>query len=136
MSVPAAPTNLLSRNVGNGSVELQWTPVAGAVSYNIYISNSAAGPFTKANIAPVVNSAARLPNLVFRTTVYFKVTAVNASGESIQSALAQDATASVATTVLCFKGLKGDQIAAGAIFAAVVGTQLISVQTLAGGTCQ
>ena len=136
MSIPAAPTNLLSRNVGNGSVELEWSASVGAISYNLYLSTSQGGSFIKANLFPITDTKAILFNFVFGTKVYFKATAVNAVGESAQSALARDAKCGNGTTTLLFKSLVGDQILAGAVFTAQVGARLVAFQTLAAGICQ
>ena len=135
MAIPAAPLNPLSRNVGNGAVELAWDASAGALSYNVYISTASGGPFVRANRATISDTKVRLPNLRFGITAYFKVTAVNADGESAQSSLAEDATCAQGVTTLQFDGLVGDQIPAGAVFAAMVGTKLVAFRTTTGGTC-
>ena len=133
MAVPAAPQNLLSRNVGNGSVELSWTASGGAVSYNIYLAIALAGTYTKINNAPILATTVRLPNFKFGITVYLKVTAVNADGESAQSAVSQDATCSQGIVTLQFEGLLGDMIPAGAMFTAKVGSRLVSFVTTTAG---
>ena len=135
MAVPSAPTGLLSRSVGNGSVELQFNPVIGAVSYNIYLATSLAGTYTKINNAPILSTTVRLPNFKFGTTVYFKVTAVNTDGESAKSDASQDATCSQGVVTLQFESLVGDVIPAGAMFTAKVGTRLVSFVTTTSGTC-
>ena len=135
MAVPSSPSGVLARNVGNGSVELAWTASAGALYYNIYLSTTLAGTYTKINNAAVTTTTVRLPNFTFGVTVYFRVTAVNADGESAQSAVAQDATCGQGVTILEFTGLVGDQIPLGATFAAKVGTRLVSFVTTESGTC-
>ena len=135
MSIPVAPENVLSRKVGNGSCEIAWTAVAGAVSYNVYMATALAGTYSKANRAPVTENKTTLPNIVFGTTVYFKVTAINADGESAQSAVSEDAVADKAVTTLRFESLVGDVIPAGKVFTAFVGAKLISLQTTGGGVC-
>ena len=135
MSAPAAPQNVLARNVGNGSVEIQWDQAAGAVSYNIYLSaTSSSGPFYKANWAPIIGAVTRLPNLRFGLRVYCRVTAINAAGEeSVQSATALDAVCGPGVVTLTFEGLVGDKIPAGAIFTAKVGAALVSFVTTTSG---
>jgi hypothetical protein len=81
MSAPAAPTNALSMNKGNGSCEIQWSASVNAVSYNVYLATSLTGTYRKANLKPILGTVTRLPNLKFGLTVFFKVTAVNAAGE-------------------------------------------------------
>ena len=135
MNVPAAPQNLLARNVGNGSVELQFSASVGAVSYNVYLSITLAGTYVKINNAPIFSSPVRLPNIKFGTTVYFKVTAVNADGESAQSSASQDAVCQQGVVTLQFEGLVGDVIPVGAMFTAKVGTRLVSFITTSAGTC-
>ena len=136
MAVPAAPTGLLSRNVGNASVELSFTASAGAVSYNIYLATSLAGTYAKINNAPITSTTVRLPNFKFGLTVYFKVTAVNADGESAQSAVSQDAVCNQGVTTLQFTGLVGDVIPIGAMFTALLGTRLVSFVTTTAGVCE
>jgi hypothetical protein len=106
-----------------------------ADSYNVYLSTSLAGTYSKANIAPITDTKVRLSNIKFGLTVYIKVTAVNSDGEGAQSAAAQDAVCSPGVTTLQFEGLVGDQIPAGAMFTAKVGTRLVSFVTLASGIC-
>jgi hypothetical protein len=108
---------VLSRNVGNGAVEIQFVASAGAVSYNVYLSTSLAGTYTKANMAAITGTTCRLPNFPFGVTVYFKVTAVNAAGEeSALSSVAQDAICSPGTATLQFTDLVGGTIPAGKVF--------------------
>ena len=136
MSVPAVPSGLMSRNVGNGSVECQWSPSAGASSYNVYLGTASGGPFAKVNLAPIRATTMRIPNIRLGLTVFVKVSAVNASGESAQSSLALDATCSPGTTTLRFEGLAGDTIPAGALFVAKVASgKLVSFVTQASGVC-
>jgi hypothetical protein len=135
MSAPAAPTNALSMNKGNGSCEIQWSASVNAVSYNVYLATSLTGTYRKANLKPILGTVTRLPNLKFGLTVFFKVTAVNAAGEeSALSTVAEDATCSAGTVILQFTGLIGDVIPAGAIFTARVGQALVSFRTLTTGT--
>lgn len=135
MAIPASPTGVLCRNVGNGSLEVSWSASAGATSYNVYLSTSLAGTYNKANIGTITETKTRLPNIKFGLTVYIKVTAVNADGESALSAAAEDALCSPGVTTLQFTGNVGDQIPAGAMFTAKVGAALVSFITLSSGIC-
>ncbi len=80
-TVPGAPSSLTA-NAGDNSVTLNWSPVAGATSYNIY--RGTATGVTKANGTKV--SGVQSPNVVAGLTngtpYYFVVTAVTAAGES------------------------------------------------------
>ena len=135
MAVPSAPSGVLARNVGNGSVELSFNSSVGALSYNIYLATSLAGTYTKINNAPITTTTVRLPNFKFGVTVFFKVSAVNTDGESAQSDAAQDAVCSPGVVTLQFTGLVGDIIPAGAVFTAMVGTKLVSFVTTTEGQC-
>jgi hypothetical protein len=137
MAAPNAPANLLSRNVGNGSLELQWDASIGAVSYNVYLSIAADGTFNKANLAPITDTKTVLRNIRFGLTVYIKVTAVNAADEeSVQSDMAEDAVCSPGVVTLQFEGVTGDQIPAGAVFAAKVNEKLVAFITTTAGVCE
>ena len=62
------------------SVTLNWTPAAGATSYNVYRSDTKGGPYVKIGTTtgpPFVNSP--VPN---GTVVYYVVTSVGYKGES------------------------------------------------------
>jgi len=83
-TAPSAPLGVTA-TPGDASVALSWNPVTGATSYNIYL-----GAFTGVN---KVNGSKTISATNSRTIsalengfkYYFVVTAVNASGESIES---------------------------------------------------
>lgn len=88
---PAAPTGV-AVTAFSGEVVIGWDPVAGADSYNVYV---AAGPgVTRTNYEtlpfgsrnPAADSPFTQSDLFDGTTYYFVVTAVNAAGESAESA--------------------------------------------------
>ena len=133
--VPSPPTNLLCRNLGDGSVELQFDASAGAVSYNIYMSTTIGGTYNKINFAAVTDTKSRVPNLRFGATVFFKVTAVNGDGESAMSTVAQDAVCSPGVCTLQFTGMVGDTIPVGAMFTAPVNGRLVSFVVTTEGIC-
>jgi uncharacterized protein (DUF1800 family)/fibronectin type 3 domain-containing protein len=83
-AVPAVPTNL-SASAGNAMVTLSWTAVATATSYNVYRSTTTNGQAAPA-FATGLNTPAFVDSPVTNGTAYFyKVTAVNAFGESMRS---------------------------------------------------
>ena len=81
--VPAAPTGVTAMP-GNGQATLSWPAVAGATSYNVYVSSST--PVTTRDMKTSVGSpGATLSSLTNGTPVFAAVTAVNAGGESMLS---------------------------------------------------
>ncbi len=94
-TVPGAPT-ALTATAGNAQVSLSWTAPAGATSYNVKRSLSASGPFT--TVAPnVIGTTYVNTGLTNGTTYYYVVSAVNAAGEGVNSAVASATPAAVAT---------------------------------------
>jgi hypothetical protein len=89
-AVPVTPTGL-SFTQGGREVALSWNTVPGAISYNVMRSTSSGG---ETNIANVSVSANNWPasneytdmGLTSGTTYYYKVSAVNTNGESLDSA--------------------------------------------------
>jgi fibronectin type 3 domain-containing protein len=84
---PAAVTGLTA-TAGDAKVDLNWTAVSGATSYNVYRSTTS-GTFTaadKVNNAPVTASSFTSSGLTNGTQYFFIVRAVNAGGESPDSA--------------------------------------------------
>ena len=88
---PVAPTGITASS-GNGELTVTWNEVSGASSYNLYYA-SVSG-VTKTNYAGLPNGATSsgvttphiITGLIDGTTYYLVVTAVNAYGESIESA--------------------------------------------------
>jgi fibronectin type 3 domain-containing protein len=80
---PAAPTNLAA-TAGNSQASLSWTASSGATSYHVKRATTSGGPYTQV-AAP---TAASYTDTVLSngTTYYYVVSAVNAAGESANSA--------------------------------------------------
>lgn len=85
--LPDAPSGLTA-TAGSTNVTLSWIPVSGAASYNLYFST--ASGVTKANGTKITGVASPYLHTgrTNGTTYYYVVTAVNASGESADSAQA------------------------------------------------
>lgn len=86
VTVPPVPSGLAASG-GNATVSLSWNASVGAVSYNIYQSDTETGTYIQ-----VKNSATTSDNLTGLTngqTYWFKVTALNEAGESSMSGPAQ-----------------------------------------------
>jgi len=85
-AVPAAAPDIptgVSAVEGNGSVTVTWTPVTGATSYNIYYATtSSVSKKSGTKLANLSGSPYTVRPLSNKTPYYFRVTAVNASGES------------------------------------------------------
>lgn len=84
-NVPAAPNNVVAA-LGDGLNILGWAPVQGATSFNLIWSTTAG--VTKGNGIRIngVTSPLSHTGLVNGTTYFYVVTAVNAAGESVESA--------------------------------------------------
>ncbi|MFF3678634.1 chitinase [Streptomyces sp. NPDC002120] len=81
---PAAPTGLTATATSSSSVSLNWTAVPGATSYTVH--RDGAAPLT------VTSTSTAVTGLAASTTYTFRVSAVNAAGESPQSAPASATT--------------------------------------------
>ncbi|MFC4306041.1 fibronectin type III domain-containing protein, partial [Cohnella boryungensis] len=79
---PGAPV-LQSATPGDGKVQLSWTPVPGAVDYQVFHSE-ASGTYGNAS-ATVTGSVYELTGLTNGTTYYFIVKATNPGGDSAAS---------------------------------------------------
>lgn len=84
---PLAPTGLVASWLTSNQVRLAWSAAYGATSYNVKRATASGGPYT--------TIATGLTNLIFSSsglssgvTYYFVVSAVNAFGESPNSAVA------------------------------------------------
>jgi len=93
---PAAPTGLTA-TAGNAQVSLSWTASAGATSYHVKRSTTSGTGYTQVAAPIAANS---LDTTVTNGTAYFYVvSALNAAGESANSAQATATPANVAADV-------------------------------------
>ncbi|WP_171163961.1 chitinase [Streptomyces sp. I05A-00742] len=76
--VPSAPGGLTAGRATSSSVDLSWTPVAGATGYHVYRDGT--------KVQAVTGASATVTGLAPATAYRFQVTAVNAAGESARSA--------------------------------------------------
>ena len=84
LTPPAAPTGLVA-TAGNAQVGLSWSASAGAATYSVKRSTTNGGPYT--TIATGITATAYTdPALTNGTVYYYVVSAVNAGGESANSA--------------------------------------------------
>ena len=82
---PSAPSNL-STTSGNTQAIISWSPVAGATSYNIYWSTTSGVTKIIGTKITGATSPYSHTGLTNGTPYYYVVTAVNSSGESMESA--------------------------------------------------
>jgi fibronectin type 3 domain-containing protein len=94
---PGTPSGIKTTS-GNGQISLVWTAVSGATNYHLKRSSTSGGPYT--TIASPTWQGYTNVGLKNGTTYYFVVSAVNASGESANSAqVSAKPTASTNSTV-------------------------------------
>jgi fibronectin type 3 domain-containing protein len=84
MAPPLGVPTGLTATPGNAQVSLGWVAGSGATSYNVKRSTTSGGPYT--TVASPTATSYLNTALANNTTYYYVVTAVNASGESANSA--------------------------------------------------
>jgi len=82
-TAPQPPTGL-GATPGNAQVSLSWTASSGATTYNVKRATVTGGPYT--TVGSPVGTSFTNTGLTNGTTYFYVVTAVNASGESGNSA--------------------------------------------------
>jgi len=99
---PDTPTGLAATLYRPTQVNLSWTAVGSATSYDIYRDTSPTGSFARLGSEPTVSSGLTVTysdtGLATSTTYYYKISALNASGESAAST-AVSVTTTVPSTV-------------------------------------
>lgn len=85
VAVPVAPTGL-SVTSGDAVITVSWTAVTGADTYNVYRGTTPNGQAATAVATGLTSPTFQNTGLTNGTTYYYKVTAVNGSGESPRSA--------------------------------------------------
>jgi fibronectin type 3 domain-containing protein len=105
-TLTTAPTNL--KAVGStGKVSLTWNAPSGAVTFNVYRSLSSNGEGNVAYITGLSKPSFTDTNLAAGTQYFYKVTAVDAGGESAKSAEANATTITTAPTNVTATGGNG-----------------------------
>ncbi|MGG1516399.1 fibronectin type III domain-containing protein [Paenibacillus oryzisoli] len=81
---PAEPSGVIATARRN-EVALSWNAVSGADAYAIYRAESLDGPYRKLEVGAITDTSYRNKGLLSDTTYYYKITAINAEGESLSS---------------------------------------------------
>jgi|GEM_PF-1668523 len=95
-SAPATPTGLSVGATSSTSIAISWNFVSDATSYKVYRSSSSGGSYNLVGspTAPAFTDS----SLTASTTYYYKVTAVNSSGESSRSSYLSGTTSAGGST--------------------------------------
>ena len=81
--IPAAPSGVTAI-AANGQVDLAWTAVSGATSYNVKRGTTTGGPYS--TVSNPITASFKDVSLTNFTTYYYVISAVNSAGESANSA--------------------------------------------------
>jgi N-acetylneuraminic acid mutarotase len=101
-TAPAAPTGVAAAVVSGSQINLSWSAVTGATSYNVYSATASGVALNAGNkVSTVTNTSANITGLAASTTYYYVVTALSSAGESVASAEVS-ATTTVATPANTF----------------------------------
>jgi len=79
---PAAPSNLHVTGEAANELSVAWDAVAGAASYDVYVSPLSGGGYVRANDAPVTATSFTIDGLPNARTAYVIVRAVDAAGNA------------------------------------------------------
>jgi len=95
---PSTPSGFAATAASAASINLSWTQTSGATSYDIYRSATSNGTFSRLGSEPTVGSGSSTSygdtGLSASTTYYYKISALNASGESAASSAVSATTLS------------------------------------------
>jgi len=85
-NAPATPSGLTATAASSSQINLAWTAVSGASSYDVYRSLTSGGTFSRLGSEPTTTSTSyQNTGLAASTTYYYKVSALNDYGESAAS---------------------------------------------------
>jgi len=83
------PTGLTGTGASSSQINLSWTAVSGATSYDIYRSATSGGTYARVGSEPTVSSGSTTTysdtGLSAGTTYYYKIASLDAAGESLPS---------------------------------------------------
>ncbi|WP_233531217.1 glycosyl hydrolase 53 family protein [Paenibacillus alkalitolerans] len=82
---PAAPEQLTAEPSGRAAIDLQWTQVEGATGYNVYRADSKNEEYVRVNESALTEASFHDSRLNAGRVYYYRVSAVNAGGESERS---------------------------------------------------
>jgi hypothetical protein len=82
---PPAPSGLVATAGGPGVVNLTWTASTNALSYDVYEGTTSNGEAAAPVLTGAKATSAHLTGLTTGTTYFFKVSAINGSGQSPKS---------------------------------------------------
>ncbi|KQO18187.1 glycoside hydrolase family 48 protein [Paenibacillus sp. Leaf72] len=133
-TVPGAPATLTG-TAGNAQASLSWSTTPGATSYNVKRAATTGGPYT--TVATAVSGTSYSDTSVTNgTTYYYVVTAVNAVGESVNSAqvaVTPTAPGAVVPGAFTVTGTAGNASAA-LSWTAASGADFYNVERSSGGS--
>ena len=97
---PDTPTGLTATAASSSSITLNWTASSGATSYDVYRSTSSGGTFTRLGDEPTVGAVTTYSStgLSASTPYYYKISALNATGESVASSEVTATTSAAASS--------------------------------------
>jgi endoglucanase len=106
---PTAPAGLRATAVSGSQINLIWNPAAGATSYNIKCSTANGGPYTliASGVTATNYCNTSLPST---SAFYYVVSALNTSGESVNSAQAGATTLAPNTLPTMAASVNGGQL--------------------------
>jgi len=93
-TIPNAPSGVSASSSSSSSVTVNWPSVNGAAGYRVYRSMSVSGSYSQVGTTSSSYTSYTDNNVSPGTTYYYKVSAYNNTGESLQSSYAS------ATTIL------------------------------------
>ncbi|WP_446897090.1 fibronectin type III domain-containing protein [Clostridium sp. LBM24168] len=91
-SINLIPINLTAEGISASEIHLSWDSIDDVDSYNVYRSDSENGEYIKVNTAGVISNTYEDTGLEPGKTYYYRITAVNGSGESENSLTVSAAT--------------------------------------------
>ena len=83
--LPTAPVAISTLTANGGEVTLNWSPVAGATSYNVYYSLTPGAGTGGSKVSGIADSSYTVSGLTNWSRYYFVITAVGTGGESLIS---------------------------------------------------